>query len=286
MTHADSTPHLGKTMKPLFPLLAALLLGFNASVPHARATIPEPDHIVYGTVSRNGSTLGAQDTDVVIEALRNSDNVVVASYHLGDSPRSGDHYTLRIPLEAFGPLLDPIASLTGTSLTIVASDAGGRFAEVPLTTGVRGRFQELNIGQVAAADSDGDGLLDAWELACFGNLAQSAETDLDGDGLTDMQEYLAGTDPKNPTDFFSLRIAQAETGTQVSFKAIASSGAGYEGTVRQYTLEATADLGNPNWTLVQGAINVVGAGQIVQHVVPEEAPIAQFFRVVIQLKKP
>lgn len=273
-------------MKPLFPFLALLLLGFAATMPKASATIPEPDHIVYGLVSRNGAALGAQDNDVIIEALRNSDNVVVASYRLGDSPRSRDHYTLRIPLEAFGPLLDPIASLTGTALTIVASDAGGRFAEAPLTTGVRGLFQELNIGQVAASDSDGDGLLDTWELSCFGNLLQSAETDLDGDGLTDMQEYLAGTDPKNASDFFGLRIGQTPSGTQVSFRALASSGPGYEGTVRQYTLEATDDLGTPHWTPVQGAVNVTGAGQIVRHTVPEEAPIAQFFRVVIRLTKP
>lgn len=286
MSHAETNPLLGKTMKPLFPLLALILLGFAAAAPVSRATIPEPDHIVYGTVSRNGAKLGAGDNDVVIEALRKSDNVVVASYRLGDSPRSGDHYTLRIPLEAFGPLLDPIASLTGTALTIVASDAGGRFAETPLTTGVRGLFQELNIGQVAAADSDGDGLLDAWELSCFGNLLQSAETDLDGDGLTDMQEYLAGTDPKNPNDFFSLRIGQTPVGTQVSFRAIASSGPGYEGTLRQYTLEATSDLGSPQWTPVQGVVNVTGAGQTVRHTVPEEAPIAQFFRVVIHLAKP
>ena len=37
------------------------------------------------------------DTDVVIEARRNSDGVVVASYRMGDSPRSRDSFTLRVP---------------------------------------------------------------------------------------------------------------------------------------------------------------------------------------------
>ena len=47
------------------------------------------------------------------------------------------------------------------------------------------------------ADSDNDGLPDAWELQYFGNLAHTAAEDYDGDGLTNLQEYQAGTDPNN-----------------------------------------------------------------------------------------
>lgn len=46
------------------------------------------------------------------------------------------------------------------------------------------------------ADSDGDGIADAFELLNFGNLTTAgAATDYDGDGLTDVQEYLDATDP-------------------------------------------------------------------------------------------
>jgi len=48
---------------------------------------------------------------------------------------------------------------------------------------------------IASADSDGDGLPDAWELQYFGNLNQTAAGDFDGDGLTNLQEYQLGTDP-------------------------------------------------------------------------------------------
>ena len=52
------------------------------------------------------------------------------------------------------------------------------------------------------ADSDADGLPDAWELYHAGNLSTMNQySDLDKDGLLDTDEYLAGTDPtKADTD--------------------------------------------------------------------------------------
>lgn len=45
------------------------------------------------------------------------------------------------------------------------------------------------------ADSDDDGLLDAWETQYFGDLSRNGLGDFDQDGLTDMAEHDAGTDP-------------------------------------------------------------------------------------------
>jgi len=53
----------------------------------------------------------------------------------------------------------------------------------------------------SAADTDGDGLPDDWEIRYFGSLAQSGSADPDGDGLTNLQEWQAATDPtKKDTD--------------------------------------------------------------------------------------
>lgn len=46
-----------------------------------------------------------------------------------------------------------------------------------------------------AADSDGDGLPDAWELMYFGNLSQGPGGDPDGDGKNNLTEFQQGTDP-------------------------------------------------------------------------------------------
>ena len=44
-------------------------------------------------------------------------------------------------------------------------------------------------------DSDGDGLLDNWELEKFGNLSRDGSGDYDGDGISDLEEFLLGSDP-------------------------------------------------------------------------------------------
>ncbi|NLF17945.1 MAG: hypothetical protein GX595_11955, partial [Lentisphaerae bacterium] len=57
----------------------------------------------------------------------------------------------------------------------------------------------------AGADSDADGIPDAWELLHFGNLTTAGldaagpdgYTDTDGDGLNDLYEYLADLDPND-----------------------------------------------------------------------------------------
>jgi hypothetical protein len=52
-----------------------------------------------------------------------------------------------------------------------------------------------------AADTDGDGLDDSWEIAHFGHLDWGAEDDVDHDGYTNLQEFTGGTDPTDPLDW-------------------------------------------------------------------------------------
>jgi hypothetical protein len=258
---------------------AILLLCFSA-----RAELPEPDNILYGSITRGGLPVSAADTDVVIDARRTSDGTVVASYRMGDSARSGNYFTLRVPLEVFTPVLDPLASLTGTAMTIAASDFNGVFAEAPFTLGSRGQFHQVNLMQLGGLDSDGDGLNDEWEMFWFGNLLQSLNSDKDGDGVSDGLEYLAGTNPNDPNNRFRLNIQRVGVnGKEVSFLAQAASGAGYQSKTRTYTLESTTDLSTPVWEPMPGFVAAVGAGQTVRHSVPDPGPATRFYRVVIQL---
>ncbi len=60
-------------------------------------------------------------------------------------------------------------------------------------------------GGCAVADTDGDGLPDWWELLYFSSTtAAVAGQDSDGDGLTNLQEFQAGTDPKNSASAFRI----------------------------------------------------------------------------------
>ena len=78
-----------------------------------------------------------------------------------------------------------------------------------------GRFGE-------AEDSDGDGLPDAWELANGTNWqVADAAADPDHDGFTNLQEFLAGTDPRDPASRLTLRAAQG--GGVISLQFLAAS---------------------------------------------------------------
>jgi hypothetical protein len=69
-------------------------------------------------------------------------------------------------------------------------------------------FAAVNLGQLkrvfsfsfasvlAAGDSDGDGLLDSWEMANFGNLTRDGSGDWNADGLLDRDAFRFGLDPK------------------------------------------------------------------------------------------
>jgi hypothetical protein len=53
-------------------------------------------------------------------------------------------------------------------------------------------------------DSDTNGLPDWWEYAYFGSTGVSLQADPDQDGQNNWQEYVAGTNPRDPHSAFAL----------------------------------------------------------------------------------
>ncbi|MBN1602292.1 MAG: chitobiase/beta-hexosaminidase C-terminal domain-containing protein [Chitinispirillaceae bacterium] len=66
--------------------------------------------------------------------------------------------------------------------------------------------QTATITVNSAADTDGDGMDDAWELAHFGSLDRDGAGDFDGDGISDLDEFLNGTDPTEGNGAPSLPV--------------------------------------------------------------------------------
>ncbi|MBM3844970.1 MAG: hypothetical protein FJ405_01620, partial [Verrucomicrobia bacterium] len=94
---------------------------------------------------------------------------------------------------------------------------------------------------VVMNDSDGDGMGDQWE-AVYGfsssNAADAAQ-DTDGDNHTNLQEFQAGTNPKDKTSFLKIdSISVSANGASIGFLGQSN---------RVYTLQFRDDLGQGNW---------------------------------------
>ncbi|PYJ59276.1 MAG: hypothetical protein DME24_13385, partial [Verrucomicrobia bacterium] len=106
-------------------------------------------------------------------------------------------------------------------------------------------------------DTDGDGLPDAWELQYFPSISDPSATpnaDPDSDGFTNLQEYLAGTDPKDPNS--SLKIDSVTiTGSQTSLRFTAVAG-------KTYTVLYRDDLSNGAWLILKNVSAQAATGPI------------------------
>ncbi|MCF7732519.1 MAG: hypothetical protein K9N23_12580, partial [Akkermansiaceae bacterium] len=70
--------------------------------------------------------------------------------------------------------------------------------------------------QDASEDRDGDGLPDNYEMDTYGDLKTSdGSTDFDSDGDDDGDEWLRGTDPKDPHSKFALQVIPQGDGTKI-----------------------------------------------------------------------
>jgi hypothetical protein len=115
-----------------------------------------------------------------------------------------------------------------------------------------------------------------WWLAQYGltnDFEQESADDPDGDGVPTCQEWVAGTDPTNSSDYLKFDlISLSETGLNLDFKS-------HDG--RLYAIEGTTNVMDPNaWTRVTN--NIPGNEGVLT--VPDGAsPSLQFYRIRVRL---
>ncbi len=96
----------------------------------------------------------------------------------------------------------------------------------------------------SVADSDGDGMPDAYELANQLNSADATDAarDADADGATNLEEYLAGTNPRDSGDALRVEIASGPGSASLSFTAVHG---------KAYTIQYKAALSDPAWITLE-----------------------------------
>jgi hypothetical protein len=96
-----------------------------------------------------------------------------------------------------------------------------------------------------------DGLPDDWQRRYFGSKAtdwDSPNVDSDGDGASNWQEFLAGTDPRDPNSVLKTHITHTQQGRRLNWNTLAGC---------VYKVQITTDL--ENWSDVGSPRLAAGA---------------------------
>lgn len=138
-------------------------------------------------------------------------------------------------------------------------------------------FSDLATTRLAAPDSDGDGIGDAYERLYAGNLTtMNSASDWDGDGVKDRAEYVANTQPNNAGDCLRI-IGQAHNGDHTSVTIQFTSRSG-----RLYSIRHSADLAG-TWTDSGWGRFVADAGSTTTRSFTHSGGPRHFFRVAAHL---
>ena len=123
------------------------------------------------------------------------------------------------------------------------------------------------------ADTDGDGVPDAWETAHGLNPTNNADRllDSDGDGMSNWQEYVAGTDPSNTSSVLRFEILPASNRLALVFEARSN---------KTYTVQGLDNLGGSNWWKLADVLASPN-NQRVTNLVDQAAVSNRFYRVVV-----
>lgn len=240
------------------PRLPALLLAVGlASSSASAAGIPEPSLVVHGVVT---DALGKRSTTGTIQLtltpvaggtpIRASIPVTelasgfsFAQLIRTETPVPGQARsanTLALPVAAENWRVT--ATLGGTTNANLLP-AGRTNLAVSLAT----RGQLLRTDLSLGVDTDGNGLIDAWEMLYFGKLGNSPTASAAGDGISNLAKMYAGLDPRGSTTTFpNFTLAQAREDGAFLIEWSSQSG-------RTYTVLRSTSLDGP-FQSIQAAI--------------------------------
>jgi len=253
------------SLSMIFPQWLRWWLAIAFASALVRAFPPAPYYTLFGLVrDQVGATLKVDGAELIL--LSNGKEI-------GRAPVSKDlrgdfNYELRVSVDQNLPATRSYsekAVAAGGLISVVVTMNGQQFYPIgvsgslrPTAGGERVRL-DLNLG----ADTDGDGLPDAWEewqLYIAGRRPGpngwdlsliTRDGDFDGDGISNFHEYIAGTFAADPSDRFELRLlGKTASAVQLEFFGI---------TGKVYTVEESADL--KTWTAVPFALAAQGAEQ-------------------------
>ena len=186
----------------------------------------------------------AYDADTTVEVrVKAKDGTLLGKTTTATYGNTAFNYSVDIPIAT-----QSIARRvkTGDKVDFEFVDPDGRIytglvTEGEATIGKTGDYRKVDV--ILASDADGDGVADeyvetlAYEMWLNGKTVYEPDADWDGDGQSNRAEYIAGTNPFDKTDKFSVLEMAEKDGFEnyYAFKVLVSQG-------RTYTVATTAKL--------------------------------------------
>ncbi len=251
-----------RKLHPLRPCYLLLIVLGVALASRLAAFPPAPHYTIYGVVrDQVGATLQVEGAEIVL--LR--DNTEIGRAPIHTAVRSDHNYELDIRVDhqhGTTRKYSHHAVATQGVFSIAVEMNGQRFYPIEvagtLRTGHGGERVRLDLN--LGADTDGDGLPDAWEEWQLHQAGRVPGTpgwslalidrhgDFDGDGTSNYLEYVAGTFAGDATERFELKLT-GKSATAVTFEFFAITG-------KVYSIEESANL--HTWTPLAFAVTPGG----------------------------
>lgn len=191
----------------------------------------------------------AYDADASVEVrIKNAAGTLLAKTTTATSGATVYNYVIDVPVSSTALAGHATA---GEAITFEFVDPSGVVyaglaATTNATVGLPGALKRLDV--VLATDSNNDGVADEYEdsiaylMWINGIESYDATADYDGDGQSNYAEYIAGTNPFDKADCFSIRQMAMDEGIDdfIALRVPVSSG-------RSYTVAATTELNPAAW---------------------------------------
>ena len=226
--------------------------------------IPEPDLVLYGTITQVSGNQSARLTvgglTWIFQSTGGGQPVIATTTLTNINDQFC--YALRLRCETVMPgqtlssnvlQIGPASYAYNRAQVFINSTNAATFVQssqssVTLSVTNRGRLERVDLlVSMTFVDADGDGLPDNWEQQFFGGLGQNANQDFDHDGMNNLDEYKAGTNPADPNSRFAfIRVERHPTsGLVVQWASVQGEA---------YQLQRSGDLLS-NFSTIQSSIS-------------------------------